>query len=168
MVYLIDSNSLITPSRTYYQFKFAPVFWERLEQEIIRGKIAILDLVKKEIGLGNDDLSKWLNGIEIGYYIDRRNEEIMLVYQEVLEHVRTNRCYKEAALKEWSNYNIADPWLIASAKVFGLTIVTFESNNTSLNIENPSRRAQIPDVAKFFNVNVCNLFKMMDDLKFIL
>ena len=118
MVYLIDSNSLITPSRTYYQFKFAPVFWERLEQEIIRGKIAILDLVKKEIGLGNDDLSKWLNGIEIGYYIDRRNEEIMLVYQEVLEHVRTNRCYKEAALKEWSNYNIADPWLIASAKVF--------------------------------------------------
>lgn len=166
--YLIDSNSLITPSRTFYQFKFAPAFWERLEHEIASGRIVILDLVKWEIDRGNDDLSKWLDGIQIGRYIDRRNEDIVSIYRDVLDHVSTNPCYKPSALKEWSEAATADPWLIASAKVFGVTIVTFERINVGLNKKQPSSKAKIPDVASFFDVRVCNLFKMMDDLGFTL
>lgn len=152
----------------YYQFNFIPAFWERLGQEITCGKIAILDLVKKEIERGKDDLSKWLGDIRIGRFIDRRNKEIIAAYQAVLEHLRTNPCYKPNALMEWSKATAADPWLLASAKVFELTIVTFESSNHNLNHINPSKRAFIPDVAKVFDIKVCNLFEMMTDLNFTL
>jgi len=165
-VYLIDADSLIRSSRSYYRFKFAPSFWERLEEEIADEGIAILDLVKHEIERGDDELSKWIGALQIGHYIDRRNPEILLVYQAVLEHLRTNPCYKASALTQWASANAADPWLIAGAKVQGLTIVTFESSNANLNCINPSRTAKIPDVARVFDVTVCDLFSMMDDLNF--
>ena len=46
-IFLIDSNSLITPYKNYYPFDFAPGFWLQIEQSIKYGEIAILDIVKR-------------------------------------------------------------------------------------------------------------------------
>lgn len=48
-IYLIDTNSLITPKNSYYPFDIAPGFWKSMAEKIEEGSIAILDLVKKEI-----------------------------------------------------------------------------------------------------------------------
>jgi len=48
-IYLIDTNSLITPKATYYPMDLAPAFWASMSEKIQDGSIAILDLVKKEI-----------------------------------------------------------------------------------------------------------------------
>ncbi len=72
-IFLIDSNSLITPHLTFYPFDFAPGFWNQLEQAITDGKIAILDMVKAEILHGNDALKDWMENLEIKKYIDHRH-----------------------------------------------------------------------------------------------
>lgn len=40
--------------------------------------------------------------------------------------------YKESAVHTWAPGNVADPWLIASAKANGYTIVTEENSSTGL------------------------------------
>ena len=167
-IFLLDTNSFITPHLNYYPFDFAPGFWEQMEHNINSGRIAILDLVKNEILQGNDRLKEWMADIEIRNLIDRRDNTILALYGSVLQHVQNNPCYKPAALAEWARGTVADPWLIATAAVNGFTLITFEDSNKGLNPRNPSRNAKIPDVAKEFGVKTRNLFYMMRELNFSL
>lgn len=167
-VFLLDTNSFITPHLNYYPFDFAPGFWEQVECNIKTGRIAILDLVKSEIMQGNDKLKEWMAEIEIGQLIDRRDGAILALYGSVLQHVQNNPCYKPAALAEWARGTVADPWLIATAAAKKFTLITFEDANKGLNPRNPSRNAKIPDVAREFGVKTENLFYMMRELNFAL
>jgi hypothetical protein len=162
---VIDANSLITPHLEYYPFDFAPSFWNQIEQNITEGKIAILDLIKSEVREGKDNLTKWIDSINIATYIDHRQPAILSKYSEVLHHIQGNPCYKASALHEWSKSKCADPWLIAAASVYNLTLVTFEINNQGLNPVYPSKGAKIPDVANVFGVKTVTLFQMMRELK---
>ena len=45
-LFLIDSNSLITPYRTYYPFDLAPGFWNQVGNHIELGSIILLDVEK--------------------------------------------------------------------------------------------------------------------------
>jgi len=66
-IYLIDTNSLITPKNSYYPFDIAPEFWKSMAEKIEEGSIAILDLVKKEIlkPAKKDDLANWMESLTI-------------------------------------------------------------------------------------------------------
>lgn len=165
-IFLIDSNSLITPHLTYYPFDFAPGFWSQMEQAVNAGKIAILDVVKNEILQGNDSLKDWMDVLEIGLYVDRRQPAILEKYSAILQYIQYNPCYQLSALKEWSKGKSADPWLIATASVYDYTIVTFESPNNGLNERDPSKKAKIPDVAKVFDVETTDLYQMIRKLGF--
>lgn len=167
-IFLIDANSFITPYLAYYPFDFAKNFWAQLAKHITNGDIAILDLVKDEILQGNDDLKHWMETLSIANYIDHKEPDILENYSSVLTHIQVNTCYKTAALTEWAKASVADPWLIAAAKVKGYTIITFEVPNKGLNSRNPSKIAKIPDVAKQFGVKTENLFYMMRLFNFVL
>lgn len=123
-------------------------------------------MVKNEILQGNDSLKKWMDTLEIGVYLDHRYPDILGKYGAVLQHIQGNPCYKPAALKEWSNESVADPWLIAAASAYNCTLVTFEVSNNGLNGRNPSKNAKIPDVAKVFQVETVNLYHMIRELGF--
>ena len=163
-VYLIDANSLITPSREYYQFKFNSPFWDRIKENIVCGKVVILDLVEEEIKRGKDELADWLDNIVNKTIIDRRNKEILNNYIKVLEYIKDSDCYKSSALSEWSEGHTADPWIVATAITKGFKIVTFERRNGNLNRSYPSGKASIPDIADKYDVQVCDLFQMMEEL----
>lgn len=163
-VFLVDTNSLITPHLTFYPFDFAPGFWEQIERPIKDGRIAILDLVKNELLQGNDSLKDWIADLSIGRYVDHRETEILAQYSLVLQHIQQNPCYKPAALQEWANGRVADAWLIATAAAFNMCLVTFETPNTGLNSRYPSKEAKIPDVANAFGVKTINLFQMNREL----
>lgn len=163
-IFLIDANSLITPHLNYYPFDFAPGFWEQIEHPIKDGRIAVLDLVKDEILQGNDSLKDWMTDLSIGTLIDHREPKILAEYASILQYIQQNPCYKPSALQEWSNSKVADAWLIATASVYNLFLVTFEARNTGLNSRNPSKEAKIPDVAKSFGVETITLFQMIRDL----
>lgn len=89
-IYLIDTNSLITPKATYYPMDLAPAFWTSMAEKIQDGSIAILDLVKKEIlkPTHEDDLARWMKNLEIGQYIDHKQQEIVLTYAKVLQSIQ--------------------------------------------------------------------------------
>lgn len=165
-IFLIDSNSLITPYLNFYPFDFAGNFWRQMESHITDGEIAILDAVKNEVLQGKDKLREWMEHIDIGNYIDHREPQILQQYGEVLSFIQGEKCYKTAALAEWARGSSADPWLIATAKVKDYTIITFETHNNNLSTWNPSKRAKIPDVADAFGVRADNLYYMMRALDF--
>ena len=71
-IFLIDSNSLITPHLEYYPFDFAESFWKQMEDHIVEGRIVILDVVKAEILMGKDSLQEWMEGLNIGTLVDHR------------------------------------------------------------------------------------------------
>lgn len=165
-IFLIDTNSLITPHLAFYPFDFAPGFWEQMETNIGNGSIAILDMVKSEILQGNDCLKEWMEKLSIKNYVDRRDQRILVQYGAVLQHVQLNPCYKPTALMEWARISVADPWLIAAASVYGYTIITFESYVAGLSVKTPSKTAKIPNVAAAFNVKTQNLYYLMRSLGF--
>ena len=165
-IFLIDANSIITPYRSYYPFDFASSFWSQLEHNIENGRIVILDLVMEEILKGTDNLTTWMNSINVKTYIDHREPATITIYAQILQFIQSSPLYRESALAEWSRNNVADPWLIAVAKSHGLSIVTLEERNSNPNPKNPWRAAKIPDIADQFEVKTANLFTMMRALGF--
>jgi len=170
--FLIDANALITPFQKYYPFNWAPLFWQCMKDAILSGDVLLLDVVKKEILKGQkedekkDALTEWIEMFGDGVVLNSQNNEILNMYKEVLEYVKTCGLYQSSALMEWANDDVADPWIIASACTGGHIIITFESSSSSLNKKSPSKKAKIPDVSKHFSVECKDLFYMMRSLDF--
>ena len=164
--FLIDTNSFIAPYRQYYAFDFTRAFWEQLEQNINDGKIVMLDVVLDEILNGDDELKGWGAKLHREQCIDRREQQILLYYGQIMSYLRNCPYYKPTALAEWARAEVADPWLIAAAKAHNCTIATFEMPNSNPNERQPWRMAKIPNVANEFGVQTVNLFSMMRTLQF--
>lgn len=166
--FLIDSNSLITPYKMYYPFDFARKFWDQLYEKIENQEVVMLDLVKQELVKGDDDLSEWVSSIDNELILDRRDPNILSNYGEVLAHLQVSGLYQEKALVAWSQAHIADPWLIATARTYGFTIITLEKPNGGLKAQNKVGSAKIPDVCNAFDVQCKDLFYMMRALSFMM
>ncbi|HWT74132.1 MAG TPA: DUF4411 family protein [Mobilitalea sp.] len=164
--YLIDTNSLITPYKTYYPFDFAGKFWDQLNHAICNGDIIVLDLVFEEVKKGDDQLSEWINEVDSSLILNHIQPAIITRYAEILQHIQMSNFYKEKALLDWSKTDAADPWLIATACTYGYRIITFETKNGNLNMVNKSARAKIPDVCSVFGVACEDLYSMMRNLSF--
>lgn len=167
--FILDSNCFITPSKLYYSFGLVPTFWECLKDNYKSQYLYIIDSVKSEICHetdedNKDDIQKWVESEFNGNILQTDDEEILENYQKVLNHVKDSGIYKETAFSQWSNIQIADPWLIATAMKYNYTIVTFEVRD-NINITNKIKSAKIPNVCEHFDVKYCNLFDMMDKLE---
>ncbi|HIA3652971.1 MULTISPECIES: DUF4411 family protein [Enterococcus] len=168
--FLIDSNAFITPHRNYYQFSFAPTFWELLNQHCSSGKIMTLDMVMGELcrekeDEKKDDMQIWLESSFTGIPVSSKTQDVLTNYAIVMNHLQIDDKYLEDAAREWSDVKVADPWLIAVAKTYGYTIVSFEKR-MSISSRNPTKRAKIPNICDDFGIKYCNLFDMMKVLKF--
>lgn len=162
-VYLIDSNSLITPFNLYYALEFGSLFWDNIKQHVDAGDIMLLDMVKEECIKKKDALTEWFE--EFQNIINHRTKEYVFGYTEVLQYIQDNPCYSIGALNAWSQETVADPWLIAVAKAEGYTIVTFELHHGNLTKNQPTPKVKIPDVAEHFGVETIDLFEMMHELE---
>ena len=159
-IFLLDSNTLIEPSKKFYSFRIAPGFWTFLQNEIFDGNILVIDVVAKEISKGRDTLADWLDETNV-VPLDRRSPDILTGYTKVLNYVHQNSAYSDRALALWSDSSHADPWIVAFAIARGCTVITFEQPNTSLGTSQTSK-PKIPDVCSAFGVNCINLFQFLD------
>jgi hypothetical protein len=163
-IFLIDSNTFITPYRTYYSPDLVPTFWDFFKTNIENGRIAVLSKVYEEVSRGGDALSKWMASLSIKT-IDHRQPLVMENYRRILNHIQKSPAYNDKALAEWSDNNRADAWLIAAAMTFGRSVVTFEQPNYSLGTY-VCAHPKIPDICSDFNVKCNDLFNMMRSLEF--
>ncbi|GHV82445.1 hypothetical protein AGMMS49991_10030 [Spirochaetia bacterium] len=169
-VFIIDSNALVRPYREFYPFDFAPSFWDALAREIINKRIVVLDSVFKELTRApkdkEDALSHWIKSIDGLKPLSHKDDAIIQNYRKVLTYIQNCGFYKERALANWSAEDIADPWIIASAMANNYTVITMESGAGSLQKNQPSSNAKIPDICKQFNVKCENLFYLIRALSF--
>lgn len=166
--YLIDANSLIRPARAYDPFDFAPSFWQQLRPKISLDKIAVLDKVRDEVLKGTDELSAWISDLPNECILSTQDMQILQKYRDVLSFIQQSDKYSEAALRRWSQLDIADPWLIAAAKVYGYTLLSFEQSAGTIPEGSRSKNPKLPDVARHFQVPYTSLFDMMRNESFIL
>jgi hypothetical protein len=163
-VFVIDSNALITPYKFYYSFEFAPRFWDTMADHMVSKNIVIIDKVFDEISSNNDPLGRWIKSIDNLEKVSSRNLEIIQNYGNILNHIRDSGFYSSTALSAWAQANKADPWIIAAAMAYSYTVITFETFNQSLNINQPSKMVKIPNICQHFNIKCKDLFYMMHEL----
>ena len=124
--YLLDANTLIEPSNSYYSFELAPGFWRQMEKAILSENVLVPDVVYDEIMRGKDDLMSWLKEIDGFNPTSTKTQSILRAYRDVLNYISDCGLYQRRGIDEWANVDVADPWLIAAAMDQNATIITFE------------------------------------------
>ncbi len=165
-IFLFDTNSFITPFKSYYSFEFAPGFWRCIEDEMRRGHIVVLDKVHSELTEGEDDLSQWAESLNPSNIIEHRQPAIITNYRKIINYIQNAGYYNDRALAEWSDSKVADAWLIACALAFDYTVITFEGSSGGLSTSSPSSHPKIPDVCRHFDCKCGDLFYAMKNLSF--
>lgn len=93
--------------------------------------------------------------------------EIVNEFTVLNQYIHDSPKYYKDAYEQWfEREDIADPWLIATAKAFNYCIVSFEVPKIYNN--SPLAEIKIPNVCEDLNIRYINLFRMMEELKIIL
>jgi hypothetical protein len=153
MIYALDANVFIQAARQYYAFDVAPGFWDGLTQNVLNSKICSIDRVNNE--LMNEDIRSWIdqkNGFPSGF-ASTNSTEIATCYAEIIAWVSQQGQFLDSAKAEFASG--ADGWLIAYARIKGLTVVTQEVLNPEI-----KRRVPIPNVCRQFGVPYLDTFAM--------
>jgi hypothetical protein len=167
-IYLLDSNSFITPYRQYYKFSIVPSFWEKLNYFAEKKLIVSIKQVYEEICIKNgkekDELQKWIENKFKCEFIDTYADlEIINNYKLIMNYLQANnKEFTPKAITIWANNKTADAWIIATAMTDKnkYIIVSFEGNRDNKN--NP----KITTIAKVFGIKCINLFEIMEQLNF--
>lgn len=161
MMYLIDSDVLITAKNSYYAFDLCPGFWNSLLEKHQNSQVYSLDRNHMELqqGRDDDDLVQWIKDVvPADFFLSTQEAEVVAAYTEVMMWVQRNPQYLDSAKAKFATG--ADGWLVAYAQIHGCTIVTLEESR-------PESRNQIklPDICKQFDVSYENTFSMLRTLQ---
>ena len=150
----IDSNSLITPSRTGFRFSIVPGFWTLLDEKVDSGDLRSSIMVLSELRDGDDQLSEWASERQNGMF-EEPSEEVQRKFSEIADWVHSCGRYFDHHISSFLDK--ADPMLIAHAAVDGGRVVTLEISQPD------SKKPKIPDVAAEFGVECINIWDLLDE-----
>ena len=162
MSYLIDTSVVIQVKNSYYAFDIAPGFWNQLLGKVMSKDCIFIDSVVHEIDKGKDELKDWFEmqiRVQQAELIAQAEEsaEVYENYKKIANFVSDNKMYDGNSRANFMKG--ADPWIIAAAKTWNHTVVTFEQEG-----QNGNKHIKIPNVCKEFHVPFMNLFDMMRQL----
>ena len=165
MQYLLDTNIYINFYDRAYRFEYFPSFWDAFEK--VLNQYVVLPKIVVEETNKSDEFKKWLEDNFKGEYLNHKDyaEE----WGQIIQHIAQHPCYSDKALidpRSCTHEKIADGWLIAIAKKDGLTLVTDERANPTLNAQNPSGAAKIPDIAKDFGIKCITMNEFFKEIGF--
>ncbi len=148
MVYVFDSGPLIDLFNNYYPDRF-PSLWEKFDILVYSGSVVSVDEVLSEIQEYGDWLSKWSKENK-GLFHTPSVEELEFVAQIFsIQHFQS-LIRKQERLK---GKPVADPFVIAKAKIISGCVVTCESHKQNA--------AKIPNVCDYFKIPWMNLEQFM-------
>lgn len=146
MTYCIDTSCLIGAWEERYPLENFPKFWTFFEKLIDDGRVCAPSPVLDETGKKSKELHKWLADHD-GLFIDL-DEPIQREAKAILaQHPRLVMAKKERFA--------ADPFVIATARVRGLIVLTEEGPTGKL------QRPNIPDVCNAFGLEYMNLIRLI-------
>ena len=150
MKYVFDSDTLINLFKHYYPKRFLTL-WEKFDALVSGGKFISVREVFNEIGSREDSLAIWAKGQKNILFLESTVEELKFVaeifqVQHFQAMIRTQERLKGKP--------VADPFVIARAKIFNAYVVTQENETENA--------AKIPNVCKHFGIQCINLEDFME------
>jgi hypothetical protein len=154
MMYGIDANVFIEAAKRYYAFDLVPGFWDSLTNLVAQGRVSSIDRVNREIK--EDDVREWIDkkGGFAGGFASTDDPTVIDIYRQIMTWVNAQAQFLPAAKSEFARG--ADGWLIAYAKVHGLTVVTHEVLAPAV-----KRKVPIPNVCLVLEVPYRDTFQML-------
>ncbi|HIJ70966.1 MAG TPA: DUF4411 family protein [Planctomycetes bacterium] len=150
MKYIFDSDSLINLFRHYYSGRF-PTLWKKFDALVSEEKFLSVREVFNEIGSSEDSLANWARDKKNILFLESTAEELGFVSEIFKVRHFQAMIRKQERLK---GKPVADPFVIARAKVSDACVVTEEKNK-----ENASN---IPNVCDHFGIPCTNLEGFME------
>lgn len=155
MKYVFDSDSLINLFRHYYPERF-PTLWEKFDALVSGGKLVSVREVFNEIGSSGDSLGTWAKEQKNILFLEPTIEELKFVGEIFRVRHFQAMIRRQERLK---GKPVADPFVIARAKISGACVVTQEKKT-----ENAAR---IPNVCDHFGIPCINLEGFMEKEKWV-
>ncbi len=153
MPYCIDTSSLIAAWEERYPIDHFPNFWKLFETAIEDGNIFASIAVHDETERKSKELYEWLSD---------RADIFVELEEDVQVEVKAILAKHPKLVMEKKQRYAADPFIIATAKVKGLTIVTEEKVTGTLN------RPNIPDVCNDYGLAYINLLQFIKTEKWVI
>jgi len=139
--YCFDTSSLIECWTRTYPPDVVPGLWEKLDNAIAHAAVRCPEEVREELKRQDDELSKWLAA----------RPYVFIALDEPIQKATTTLLRDHSRLmKATKNRNGADPFVIATAQVNGLTVVTEEIGGTEV-------KPKIPSVCAAVDVRCVNV-----------
>ena len=148
--YSIDASAIIDGWVRYYPIDLFPSFWDRFKELIISKAGIAIELVEHEIAKKDDGCISWFNSNSLNDFFQEIDDDIEKFVSELLKNANYQRLVEDRK----GTYG-ADPFIIALAKVYNLTVVTGEK--PSYNIKKP----KIPDVCRDLGIDCINILDLM-------
>lgn len=146
-MYSVDTSALIDAANKYYARDIAPGFWVAFERLVAEQKIQASEYVIIEMERKSDELKVWCRQHKSDIESVATNE-IQVEYQRLL--ARYPNFGVGGALK-----NGADPWVVATAKINHLTVITHEKQTNNMN------GPKIPDVCKAERIPFVSIWDLL-------
>lgn len=149
MKYSFDTSSFISLN-DYYPLDIFPTVWQRIDALVNEGVIVATIMVYDEIKPIDDDIHAYLKdrSKEVFQLLDRTQEQIV----DDIVNVHFPQW-----VKPHSTSNKADPFVVALAKSYSLTVVTEEKRNPN--------KTTIPRVCETLGVRWINLLEFLREIK---
>ncbi len=145
MVYIFDTNSFIVLSH-YFPERF-PSFWGNFDEFVSEGKIISVREVFGELNVevSKPHLHDWI--VTNKNIFNKPSQEEMIFVREIfsIPHFQ----YLVTQKQRLKGTPVADPFVIASAKVRNACVITEEDKKKNA--------ARIPNVCEHFNIDCMNL-----------
>ncbi|OQY01874.1 MAG: hypothetical protein B6I26_02605 [Desulfobacteraceae bacterium 4572_130] len=157
MIYIFDTCAFITLFENFYSKRF-PSLWEKFDNLIDQQRIISVREVKNEIQRKRKEtrLTIWVKNHNELFPIPLNNELKFVVEIFKVQHFQALIRKKE----QLEGTPVADPFVIAKAKVQNSCVVTQEIEKKNA--------AKIPNICKHFKIDCINIedFMQREDWKF--
>ena len=149
MSYSIDTGALLDGWVRWYPPDVFPSVWQRFDQLIEAGTIVASEEVLRELSRRDDGIHDWCK--QRPKLIVPLDENIQYATVEVLSQF-------PRMVDQRPGKNLADPFVVALAKVRKLTVVTGEIGGTQ-------DRPKIPFVCQHFDIRSINLVQLLREIE---
>jgi hypothetical protein len=147
VAYCFDTSVLIECWSRSYPPDVFPGLWLKLDELIAQQEVLCPDEVRVELARQDDDLAKWVSARP--HLFVALDQTIQLATSQVLAQ-------HPLLMKATKNRNGADPFVIATARVRSLTVVSEEKGGTDT-------KPKIPSVCEALGVPCVNVLSFLRD-----
>lgn len=137
-VFAFDTSAFINGWHYHYPPAVFAGVWTLIEGAMVSGLILSPREVYKELGAKDDDLKAWSRQYSNAFI--NPDQQVQLEAGKIQAH------FPDAGVRD-----VADPWVIAEAKVKGLTVVTYEGRSFS-GVPTLKASTKMPGICQIENV----------------